>query len=255
MSTSNINPYALPQSDLPLDFREAAVEESLRLVSMASGRPVEDLGVSLVLPVAPSRRDTLQWMGWMTLLRLVLGIGGVVAGGVLAWASRTLMERGLPEWQIMSIAAFCSIGGILLLFNWFFIRAGVRRALGERYARVQQFSTSRSPLCTGVEDARTFVQMKLLPEDLVWIAFDSASKRLIMEGLLFRYVIHAADVLFVGEVSGTTATGVQVTFRVGNIVIAITMQMESIWYELRRQTWGRPENPLLRPIRAALEGK
>lgn len=254
MAATNINPYAPPQSEFPIDFRNAAVEESLRIVARSGGRPIEDLGVSLVLPTEGSGAATLRWIGWSTLARLVLGILGVVFGGLLGVLSDHMLEQlPLNQAEVLWIGVSCVVGGLLLLLlNGMFTRATVRRGIGDRYARVWQFNTTHRPLCSGVEDARTFQKIKLLPEDLAWIAFDAAGKRLILEGLLYRYVIHAGDVLLASEVQGPTSTGVQIVFRVGEVVIGITLQMDSVWYELRRQVALPGSNPLLRPILAAL---
>jgi hypothetical protein len=251
------NPYATPRPEVAIDFREAAVEESIRLLAESGGgRPMEDLGVSLVLPVGPEGVRTLRWIGRMVLVRLVSGIGGLVLGALLAAAQESLTKQwNVPEALSLTVAATCSLGGILvLLLNPYFMRRATRRALGERYETVQRLSMGRSPLCAGVEDAQTFKKMKIVPEDLAWIAFDPRGKRLILEGVLFRYVIHASDVLFVGQVAGATTTGMQITFRVGRVVFAVTLQLDSIWHEFKKQTIGVSEDPLLAPILAAFRG-
>lgn len=251
------NPYATPRPEVAIDFREAAVEESIRLLAESGGRrPMEDLGVSLVVPVGPEGVRTLRWIGRMVLVRLVSGIGGLVSGALLASAQENLTKQwNVPEALSLTIAAVCSLGGILvLLFNPYFVRRATRRALGERYATVQRLSSGRSPLCTAVEDAQTFKKMKIVPEDLAWIAFDPPGRRLILEGVLFRYVIHASDVLYVGQVAGATATGMQITFRVGRVVFAVTLQLDSVWHEVKKQTIGVSEDPLLAPILAAFRG-
>jgi hypothetical protein len=250
------NPYAAPRPDVPIDFREAVVEESIRLLAEAGGRPIETLGVSLVVPLGAEGVRTLRWIGWMVLLRLVLGIGGLAAGAGLAAAHERLTKQWqFPEELTLAIALTCSLGGIgVMLLSPYFMRRATRRAIGERFGLVQRLSTGRRPLCTGVEDARTFTKLKIVPEDLAWIAFDPPGRRLILEGILFRYVIHAADVLFVGQVAGATTTGMQITFRVGRVVFAVTLQLDSVWHELKKQTIGVSQDPLLKPIIAAFRG-
>lgn len=259
MATSNYdNPYAAPRPDVPLDFREAAVVQSRQLLLYASGQPMEDLGKSLVVEVDPPRPDVLRHIGRMTLLRLVLGFGGIASFPLALFTSPLLIPLSPPIAAMLLIAAmlwaFC--GFAMLLSNGFLNCRTVRKTLGYRYARVLQLSTERRPICTGVEDASTFTKMKLAPEDLAYMAFDSAGRRLILEGLVYRYVIHADDVLFLGEVPGANTTGVQITFRVGEVAIAITLQMDSVWHELRRQTmpFFPGQNPLLRPMLTALRG-
>jgi hypothetical protein len=186
----------------------------------------------------------------MTLLRLVLGLVGLALGALLAACEDRLNRELLgPQWLTIAVASVCSLGGMALLFaSVFCVRWSVRRHLGERYEAVWRMSNLRAPLCVGVEDARTFTSMKLAPEDFAYIAFDAASRRLILEGLTFRYVILAKDVLSVSQASGATTTGVQIVFRVARVMIGITLQYDSVWNELKKQTIGRGQDPLIKPI-------
>jgi hypothetical protein len=228
--------------------------ESLRLWEANPGKLPEELGTSLVLPADASGPAWLRHVGRMTLLRLVLGIAGLILGAALAAVSSTAeRSTGLPSAAFIAVAAPCSLGGMgILLANVFLVRRAVRRGIGQRFATVERQSTLRPPLCVGVEDAHTFTKMKIVPEDLAWIAFDSASRRLILEGLIFRYIVQAADVIRVGQVAGTTATGIQIVFRVGTAAIGITLQYDSVWHEFKKQTVGAGRDPLLLPIRETL---
>jgi hypothetical protein len=142
----------------------------------------------------------------------------------------------------------------LLLGNALLTRWNVQRSLGPRYAAVRRASTLRGPLCTGVEDARTFTTMKIAPEDFAIVGFDSAGRRLILEGLLFHYVIHAADVLSAAQQAGAMTTGVQIVFRVGRVVVGITLQNDSVLNELRKYTVSLGQDPLLKPVIATFTG-
>jgi len=259
-ASSSTNPYAPPESPVvaqpvQIDFRVAAVEESLRILEANPGRDPDELGVSLVLPADVKGPRRLKHIARMTLLRLVLGIAGLAAGGLFAAATEKPMVAGIPKAVTGTAAVVCGGGGILLLLaNAMLIRWSVIRALGPRYDEAARHSTLRRPLVTGVEDARTFSSMKLAPEDFACVAFDAANRRLILEGLLFRYVIHAGDVLNVGQESGTATTGVQVVYRVGAVAVGITLQFDSVLGELRKQTIGWGRDPLLKPILTTLGG-
>ena len=247
------NPYApphVPAQPVEIDFRQAAVEESLLILEANPGRGMDDLGLSLVLPADINGPARLRHIGRMTLLRLVLGILGLALGALLAatetWFNR---ELGIPIGVTMSLAACGTLGGIGLLFSSVFcVRWGVRRALGERYDAVVRMSNLRKPLCVGVEDARTFTTLKLAPEDFAYVGFDAANRRLILEGLTFRYVILAGDVYQVAQAAGAAASGVQITFRVVRVIVAITLQFDSVISELKKQTIGFGKDPLLKPI-------
>lgn len=249
----SLNPYAPSPGPVQIDFREAAVEESLRMLKAGGGRTADELGVSLVLPADVSGPRTLRHIARMTLARLIVGIVGIAAGGILACLHQIIEQQWrISDLLLMSIAGVCSLGGIgLLLSNVFFVRRTVRRALAQRHLELLEHSTLR-PLCVGVEDCRTFTTMKLAPEDFAYIAFDVARRRLILEGLLFRYVICDRDCLTIGQAAGATTTGVQIIFRVGAVVVGITVQHDSIWHELKRQTIGVSQDPLVGPIQQVL---
>jgi MFS family permease len=251
---TSLNPYAPPPGPVQIDFREAAVEESLRILEAGHGRTADELGVSLVLPSDVSGPATLRQIARMTLLRLIFGGGGIVAGGILAGLHKTLNQQWqVPDWRLAAIAGICSFGGIgLLLANAFLVRQTVQRALGDRYRALLQHSTFRPPLCVGVEDCRTFARAKLAPEDCAYLAFDTAKRRLILEGLIFRYVIYAHDCLTVGQTAAATSTGVQIVFRVGVVVVGITLQYDSLWHELKKHTSFAGKDPLLVPIQQVL---
>lgn len=254
------NPYASPAAPAApptIDFRETAVEESLRLIEAAPGCDPDELGVSLVLPADPEGLALLRFIGRWLLVRLVLGIAGIAAGGILAAVEGRLRATfGLAGWQILAFAAYCSLGGIMLLLTcpWF-VRRAVRLGLRERYDDVVRLSNLRPSLCVGVEDCRTFTTMKIAPEDFAYAAFDAARRRLILEGLLFRYVIQAADIVSVQQAAGAAATGTQVVFRVGRAVVGVTLQFDSIWHEVKKQTIGAGRDPLLGPVTDTFSGK
>ncbi|HZL87748.1 MAG TPA: hypothetical protein VFB96_05175 [Pirellulaceae bacterium] len=251
----SLNPYAPPPGPVQIDFREAAVEESLRLLQAGGGRTADELGVSLVLPADVAGLRALRHIARMTLVRLIVGIVGIAVGGILAVLHQTIEQQWrISEWLLMGIAGACSLGGIgLLLSNVFFVRSTVRRALGQRYRDLLQHRALQRPLCVGVEDCRTFANMKLSPEDFAFLAFDMSKRRLILEGLLFRYVIYAGDWLTIGQAAGATTTGVQIVFRVGAVVVGITVQHDSVWHELKRQTIGGGQDPLIWPIQQVLD--
>jgi hypothetical protein len=251
-----INPFAPPPTPAQIDFREAAVEESLRLLEANPGCHPDELPLSLVLPADVGGVAVLRHIARLTLVRLILALSGLAAGALLAAVQGKLaglvhVSQGL----ILTLAGLCSIGGIVLLSSSvFLVRRTVRRALGTRYEAVVRLSTLRPPLCVGVEDARTFTKMKLAPEDFAYVGFDAAQRRLILEGLLFRYMIRAADVLTVGQAQGSTTTGTQIVFRVGRVVVGVTLQFDSVWHELKRQLFFTRQDALLAPIWKTLSG-
>ena len=253
----SVNPYAPPQSLEPvqIDFRQAAVEESLRILEANPGRGMDDLGVSLVLPADVEGPAKVRHIGHMTLVRLLLGIGGLAIGaGLAAMEGNLRVHWGIDEGLTLTAAGCCSLAGMALLFASIpLVRRGVRRGLGERYEAAEKASNLRPAICVGVEDARTFTTMKIAPEDFAYVAFDAANRRLILEGLVYRYVIYAKDLYSVTQAAGATTTGTQIVFRVGRAIVGITLQFDSVWSELKK-LGSRGQDPLLAPIQATFAG-
>ncbi|MCA9122527.1 MAG: hypothetical protein H6822_03300 [Planctomycetaceae bacterium] len=243
--------YASPQftdRDPPRDFRDEAAAISLKLVADSFGRPSAELGQSLCLPV--ENPSDLRGVKWSLLFRLVFGIGGIAAGGILAMVFEKF-PAGFQRYETpaLVLAGIFSIGGICLLISSAgAARSFSRRRLGERYEAVWALGSPIKPLGVSVEDADTFSKMKLVPEDLAWIGFDLSRRMLLIEGLRYRYLIHSADVINIEQVAGPTATGVAITYFVGSASLRIALQYDSVKHELRRQTIGAKHDPLLKPI-------
>ena len=123
-----------------------------------------------------------------------------------------------------------------------------RSRIGERYDAVWALGSPFKPLGVSVEDASTFSKMKLVPEDLAWIGFDVTRRMLVIEGIRYRYLIHSTDVVNVEQVTGPTATGVAITYHIGTVPLSIAIQYDSVRHELRRQTIGVKEDPLMKLI-------
>ncbi len=247
--------YAPPQSgdsDALRDFREDAVAFSQRLVAESFGRAAADLGESLCLPVEnPADLRSIKW--WM-LFHIVAGVGGLVAGGVLAGVSQHISESlDALEPFVIAVALICSVGGMgLLITSSHVSRNFSRRRIGERYDAVWALGSPLKPLGVSVEDASTFQKFKLVPEDAAWIGFDLARRMLLIEGIRYRYVVHAKDLVNIELLAAPTATAVAITYRVGPAVLRIALQHESIRHELRKQLIGSKHDPLMKPITETL---
>jgi hypothetical protein len=247
--------YAPPQSEIVAnarDFREQAEEFSLRLVRESFGRPITELGHSLCLPVEnPANLTSIKW--WM-LLHLLGGIGGLVAGGVLAGTSQYLQKASAAlEPVAFVLAAACSLGGFGLLMTASRVaRNFARRGIGERYDAVWAIGSPIKPKGVSVEDASTFEKFKLVPEDAAWIGFDVARRMLLIEGIRFRYVIRASDLVNLEQLAAPTATATAITYRVGPAVLRIALQYDSLRHELRKQLLGARHDALMKPITETL---
>jgi hypothetical protein len=223
-----------------------AAAESLRLVEMNGGTLPGNR--SLCLPATDTDPQSLRRFGYAVLFRLVAGFAGIAAGAIIAALQP---EPDLSDW--LPVALCCSVGGILLLLsNPFLQRWFVRRQVGRRYEELLSGGYSSSILCVGIEDANTFHRFKLFPEDLGYLALHPASGSVVIEGVRFRYLILGEDVRSVEQVSGGPTTATVIEYAVGNVILRIALQYDSIWHEFKRQTVGTRADPLIARIREAL---
>ena len=246
----------------PDDFRRAAVEASLEAVRgeyRDDDPPPTDC--SVLLPVRGANPDSLKPLLWRQVAVLVVGFAGLAGGAGLAYLSG---EPPNAAWPLL-IAGLClsATGMAALLSNQYFLRRFLRGRLGRRYENLRADHPDAVIQDVLVEDAATFDRGKLHAEGGGYVAVDVPGKRVIVEGVRFRYLIRAADTVAVGIAAGPTATFPTVRYRCGprpaagehdpRPILSIALARDSLWRELKRQTFfGAGEDPLLAPLREAL---
>ena len=246
----------------PADFRRAAVEASLDAVPSVreDGAPPADC--SVCLPVTTAHPGSLKPLLWRQVAVLVVGFAGLGGGALLASLSG---EPPNGNWPLLACGLMLSLTGMAaLLSNQYWLRRFLRGRLGRRYEALRTDFPGAYVQDVLIEDAATFHRGKLHAEGGGYVAVDGPGKRVIVEGVRFRYVIHAADTVAVGVAAGLTATSPTVRYVCGprpaagerddRPVLAIALARDSLWRELKRQTFfGAGDAPLLAPLREALD--
>lgn len=243
------NPFT-PGRPTSTAFRDRVAQESARIVAGNGGAVPNDRSLCLRNPDGDAQ--ALRNFGYMVLMRLILGFVGLVGGALLALLDQRTNQGNdeISTWLILG--ACCSISGILILSsNGFFQRRFVRRHLAMRYDDLASRATYGSPICIGIENAETFSKMKFVPEDLGYLALDPARQMVIIEGVLYRYVVCSADVQRVEQVTGGASSATAIDYAVGDTVLKIALQYDSLWHEFKRQTIGA-KDPLVARIRETL---
>lgn len=234
------------------DFRDAAVTASVDALAQRPGVDPLNAGISYCLPALEDKRSALTRFKIAMIIRLVVGLAGLIGGGLLA----ALMDgplAGIDESLLLTIAACCSVGGILVLLSAAVGQGRfLRKHLGERYNAVVSIPSPFKPAAVGIEDAATFSKLKAAPEDLVIAVFDVEGRRIIMEGLSHSYLILARDVVTLQEVRGGASVGTRITYNCGGEELSIVLVQENIRHELKRQTIGTSKGPLHDQVHAAL---
>ncbi len=238
-----------PQPHAKADFREAAVRESLRLLE-ANGGTIPDRG-SYCLPVTDTNPKVWRHYGFWVIFRFVIGLFGIFASGAIAMI---LKKEGNDINSTLLVISFCLFSGgmltllsILLLQNRF-----VRKQIGPRYDHLSPLAGESKLLCIRVEEAETFKQIKLIPEDLGFLGLDPSNHMLLIEGVRFRYRISAEDVSDISVISGATATATKISFTIGKTELQIALQWENLFHEFKKQTMGVKLDPLILKIQKLL---
>lgn len=238
--------------DTQSDFRDKAAKESLQLVEINGNKAFDEF--SLCLPTTDSDPESLRRFGYATICRLLLGFLGLLGGvGVFAVHERLNPGDATLNWAVTALAASCSCGGILILLsNLFFQRGYVRRQIGMRYDELTWDSETASPLCVNIENPKTFHKMKFIPEELGFLSLDPHRHLLVIEGVRYRYIIHGKDVRSIRQSAGATTTATSIVYRVGDVVLSIAIQYDSVWHEIKRQTFFARKDALITRIRETL---
>lgn len=253
MRDDTFNPFESPKerpsnSIDAEDFRDDAVRESQRLIG---SQPVPPQDQSYILSAPDFQPSSLALIGRVTLCILVVGIGGIAAGGGLAMMAEKL-EGDYFE-LIIALGVLIAVAGIgVLISATSIIRWTVRRQLGSRYDELLFSAGGKKLLCVNIEDAATFSKMKLTPEDMGYLLIDQERRMLLIEGIRFRYRIHGRDAVHIAQIMGSTQTGAAVTVKIGSITVRLALQHDSIRHELKRQSGVTSKDCILERIQDAL---
>lgn len=208
--------YARMQSFPPSDFRAPAVADTQAF--LRSEEPLDRIARSGCLPVQPIRPGAMRVQGIVE-LALLLGAFGVVLATSLLMA----FKQGLPlAWNVAAFTLWA--GGITYVFwqNALFGRLLRGRIAGWRDRLFDPFATQT--VVVNLENAATHQKIKLVGEDKGVCFFDAARRRVLIEGLVCRYAIAAADVVRLEPLAKhREGGGVLIEFRVGGATLGLTL--------------------------------
>jgi len=238
------SPYS--SDPLPLTARDRAAAASLQIIEQNGGTTPADQ--SLCIPTTDADPRCLRHFGYASLFRLIAGITTIlVAGAIFIYAG---FQGRFDAFDWLAVPLFAA-GLLLLLSNVFFQRRLVRRQIGSRYDELAAWD-SPGLWCVGIEDASTFHRMKIVPEDMGYLALDPSRALMVIEGIRFRYIIFGKDVSGIRQVAGATNSATGIEYSIGKGRLRIAVEYVSIWREMKR-TFGASRDALIDRIRATLE--
>jgi hypothetical protein len=213
------------------DFRDDAVAASRELLKNHRGDPFA-AGVSYCI-VAQEGNGAEQFASVRRAgkIALVFGVCGFIAGGVIAVIAKSGgFKTDRQEWTMLGVALTCTFTGFAALFAIVRrVRKVVRECVTERLGAVPE-----KALRVNIENASTYNQAKVVPDDAGLVLLHPESRCLQIEGVTHRYLIHAADVADITMASGSESRSVRVVYRIGETQLGITIVPDAIG----KQVWS-----------------
>jgi hypothetical protein len=235
------------------DFRDSAAEASRDVLARLRCSDPLAAGISLCLEAEGDGRAALRRLRRFTLVRLIVGFILMLVGAGIMYAAdvrKVPWLRDKEEWLIPG-AVIGFLGFLTIMGGPFLQRRLVDRYIRDRLAESDFGNTGMSPAAVEVEDSHTFQQPKVLPEDLARVLFDPDQRRLVIEGIVYRYVIYASDVIQMRTVKSSASLGLQIVYTAAGVPLGLTLIHDSVLSYVRRATIGG-NNPLIRRAQQTL---
>lgn len=234
------------------DFRRRAVEVSEQILERARTEDPLEANASLCVRTE-NHLSSLSRQKWIAIGCLVLGFAGLGGGAFLA----TLSERedfvgGETFW--LTLAGISSLTGfVCLLIPATLTGVFLRKFLGMRFERIKSPVDYAEALYVELEDAATFDKLKVASEDAGYLGLDRVNRRLVIEGVICRYVIRGEDVESIRIRASQGPGGVEIAFRIDEQTrLRIVVSKFHAWSEVWRQLTGKTRSPLLSKINETL---
>lgn len=203
-------------------------------------------GLSGCLPAPEDSRRVRAHLRRVWTIAIVLGVAGILCGGVLAFRLRLIHSsiHSIPMPSLMFAGAF-TLGGFVAIFAGLYAgRRIVRNHLRSR-ALMGGTVTGERPIPVTVEDPQTFRRLKVSPEDTGLLAIHPDRRCVVIEGLNFRYIIHAADFVGLTRLHTPHSEALCIEYRVApQLTLRIALVAMSVRSEIGRQAFRR-KSPLL----------
>lgn len=228
------------------DFRRDAIEASIREVRGSGIQSLLDSRCSLCLPTDKGR-SSLHSQIWLVIVSVGVSIVSFVcAGAIVASQQKDVMS------SILGLALVV-IGIESLLMPLLCQGLLIRKHLADRFSALQNNPDLADCFSVGIEDPTTFSKMKVVADDVAYVGVDPMNRRLIIEGVLCRYLVYAKDVERIDFEFQHPSPGTEIVYRIDdNTVLGIMIEKLNLRAETVRQLGGGAKNVVYERIREAL---
>ena len=199
-----------------MDFRQEAAEASAQIIKKHHLTPWHDIGESLCFPV-PGHGHFIQYI--LELMCIC------VSAACCFWCPISFVFYGKKlisyEFAIFSL--------VVCLFILLFIRK-IEAVFLKVYLKfnnnniIAEFSDLPSRF-VGLEESATVRKIKITSEDYGICFMDRIAHRILFEGGIYRYIIHAKDIISIKPVSGYALGGAILHCKIAGHEIGIALTM------------------------------
>lgn len=253
LSLPSTNPDFRDQADAA----SSAVLKSLRI--SIDSQELTSAGVSLCVRAARDTEQNRKRLVRSIIVQLTLTFGAVLVGGALIVASLRSVA-GIPD-QTRDLIR--GLGIALFAVGWLAVCGAVdiqnmlvRRLLRRLGAAVLAFRPSEPPVNVNIEDPQTGHKTKLVVEDMGRLYCDAARDLIVIEGVLYRYLIWGCDVIHCEIYQPKSTRHHILSYRVAgtDTLLSIAMSHNTVFLELQRQlTANRAAPPLAGMLERSLK--
>lgn len=231
-----------PREPVPLapvpsggDFRDGAVAATRTLLTEEEQEHPGDFDASSCLPTGEGRRAVRSAAWWPIKLQLLTFALFFAALGLAAWAEQVKDAQGRQPSYARALVWVGGIGavadGIFMLVALFCATNMQKPLLGRRLARrpgslLDGWERLPSRILR-LENAKTYHKQKLSPEDVCLCVFDAPNRRILLEGVSYRYLIRADDVATLWPLQSGDKISIQIDYRIGEEALSVVLAADN----------------------------
>jgi hypothetical protein len=237
-----------------LDFRQRAFDASRAALrgprgSEAAHAPdILAARLSLCVPTTNDADAIRATLRRSLVIYMVLGIGGIAAGGIIAfWRKQTHAIDG-PEFDSWLYVALANS-----LSGFFFLFLGIRRE--RQFTRQVVLNRLGAPLpgpavYVDLNQPADLEKVKLVAHDVAMLFAHPQVRCVQIEGITARYVIYGQDVVRLEKVHTGKSVAVILAYQIGEAMLELALKDSGVWAETQGQLIKR--SPLLGLLRETL---
>jgi hypothetical protein len=228
------------------DFRAAAVAASSEILSRQPDVDPLQLGCSLCLAAEPDATKKVRYAAWswgiwlaviFVFFAAAIGLGISSDNFKDAGGRQTTVGRAI---EITAITLFLSMAALFLVWTFFQYRIQtflLRRKLERRPGSLLTGGTNARALLFRVHDAAAYHLSKSKPLDLAVCVLDQAQRRLLLEGIRYRYIVQASDVTRLEALESGETVSLDLAFNIAQQPLHLVLYPPNIKAHIKGHFW------------------